>query len=147
MPATAIDLARESIEAFNAGDWDRLRDTLAPDADYDEFGTQRHAHGRDEIVAMTRGWKEAFPDAHGTITAAFGTDEEATVEVTWEGTHTGTLASPMGDVAPTQRHFKVPAAEVIKASGGKVVSEHNYFDVLSLMQQLGVTPESAAAPR
>lgn len=147
MSATAIDLGREGVEAFNAGDWDRFRNTMAPDAEYDEPGTQRHAHGQDEILAITRAWKAAFPDARGTVTSAFGNDEEAAIEITWEGTHTGTLLSPMGEVPPTQRRVRVQAAEVIKASGGKVVSEHHYFDVLGMMQQLGLSPETAGAQR
>lgn len=145
MTATAIDLGRAGVEAFNAGDWDRFAQTMSSEADYDEPGTQRHAHGRDQILAITRAWKEAFPDARGTITDVSGTDEEATIEVTWEGTHSGTLASPMGDLAPTRRHVKVQAAEVIKAADGEVVSEHHYFDVLGMMQQLGVTPEGLGA--
>jgi steroid delta-isomerase-like uncharacterized protein len=147
MGSTATDLGREGVEAFNAGDWDRLRDTLAPDAEYDEPGTQRQAHGQDEIVAINRGWKEAFPDAHGTITSAFGTDEDAALEITWEGTHTGTLASPMGDVPPTHRRVMIKASQLIRAPGGKVQSTHHYFDVLGMMAQLGLMPETAGAQR
>jgi steroid delta-isomerase-like uncharacterized protein len=145
--ATAVDLGREGVEAFNAGDWDRFRDTMAPDAVYQEPATQRRAQGLDEILAINQGWKEAFPDAHGTITSATGSGDEGTIEVTWQGTHTGTLASPMGDIPPTQRQVTVEAVQVIQAADGRVVSEHHYFDALRMMQQLGLLPASAAAQR
>src|SRR3990172_1987646 len=44
-----IRVARENIEAFNAGDWQRVKATLAPDSVYDEVGTQRRLRGADEI--------------------------------------------------------------------------------------------------
>src|SRR2546422_11584147 len=91
-----IDVAREEIEAFNAGDWDRFEATYTADAVYEEPGTQRHVEGRDQVLEINRGWKEAFPDAHGTITDVAAGDDTATVEVTWEGTQSGALATPDG---------------------------------------------------
>jgi flagellar protein FlbD len=38
-------------------------------------------------------WKEAFPDAKGTVTNAAVADDTVTLEVTWEGTQDGPLAA------------------------------------------------------
>ena len=46
-----IRLACENVEAYNAGDWDRLKASLAPDVVYDEPGTQRQLKGADQMIA------------------------------------------------------------------------------------------------
>ena len=55
-----IALARENVEAFNDGDWDRFRATLADDSVYEEPGTQRKVEGPDAITELNAGWKAAF---------------------------------------------------------------------------------------
>src|SRR5438045_1224011 len=52
---SATDVARENVEAFNAGDWDRFRATFADECVYDEPGTQRHLEGQDAITEANRG--------------------------------------------------------------------------------------------
>ena len=50
-----IDLLREQIDAYGAGDIDRLAATVTNDIIYDEFGTGRRVEGRHEwlnIVAL-----------------------------------------------------------------------------------------------
>ena len=140
----AIDLAREGVDAFSAGDWDRLRAPLADDAVYEEPATQRTARGPDEIVALNRGWKEAFPDARGTIVAAYGDGDHAVLEIVWEGTHSGTLSMPMGELSPTGRQVTVRAAQITTVSNGRATSIHHYFDMLGMLAQLGALRQPSA---
>ena len=139
-----VDIACEQIEAFNAGDWDRFRSTLADDSVYDELATQRHLEGQDAILDATRGWKEAFPDAHGTIEKASAGDGTVTLEITWEGTQSGPLHTPGGDIAPSNRHVVIHAAEVFEMEGEKIRAAHHYFDMMGMLQQLGAMPAGAA---
>lgn len=136
---TSVDVARENVEAFNAGDWERFRATLAAGCVYDEPATQRHLEGQEAILEANRGWKEAFPDAHGRVERAIGGDGTVTLEITWEGTHTGPLHTPEGDIAPSSRHVVVKAAEVFEVDGDKIREAHHYFDMMGLLQQIGAT--------
>jgi hypothetical protein len=52
---SSIDVARESIEAFNTNDWERFGSMLSDDSIYDEPGTQRHVQGVEEILDVNRG--------------------------------------------------------------------------------------------
>src|SRR5438045_722782 len=104
---SSTDVAREQIEAFNAADWDRFRATLADGSVYDELATQRHLEGEDAIIDANRGWKEAFPDAHGTVESAVADNGTVTLEITWEGTQTGPLHTPTGDIPPSSKHVVV----------------------------------------
>jgi len=45
-----VKIAREQIDAFNNGDWEKLRALLASDSRYAELGTQRKIAGREQIV-------------------------------------------------------------------------------------------------
>ena len=47
MAQSAEDVARESIECYNAGDFDRLRSLLADDFYEEELATQRRLEGAD----------------------------------------------------------------------------------------------------
>jgi steroid delta-isomerase-like uncharacterized protein len=132
-----IDVAREEVESFNAGDWERFKATYAADAVYDELATQRHVEGSDEILEVNRQWKEAFPDAKGTITSASAGDDTVTLEITWEGTQSGPMAGPQGEIPPSNRRAVVKAAQVLKFSDHQIKENHHYFDLMGMLQQLG----------
>src|SRR5919108_801764 len=101
MVEDSVNVAREHIEAFNAGDWERVKSTLAAGSVYDEVGTQRRIEGADQIINAYKGWKQAMPDAKGNITNALGSGNTATLQITWEGTQTGPLAGPSGTLPPS----------------------------------------------
>ncbi len=132
-----VKLARKQIDAFNAGDWDQLRATLAPDARYDELGTQRKIEGREMIVELFRGWKTAFPDAAGTVTSAVADGDKAALEITWKGTHTGPLESAEGTVPASGKRQETPAACFFTFEGDKIKESRHYFDSLTLLKQIG----------
>ena len=136
---TSTDVARANVEAFNAGDWERLAGTFASECVYDEVGTQRRMEGKEAILEANRGWKEAFPDATGRIERAIADNGTVTLEITWEGTHSGTLHTSASDIAPSTRHFAVRAAQVFEIEGDRIREAHHYFDLMTLLQQLGVT--------
>ncbi len=142
---SATEVARENVEAFNAGDWDRFRATLADGSVYDEPGTQRHIEGTDAVIEANQGWKEAFPDAHGTVERAVGGDGNVTLEITWEGTQTGPLHMPGGDIPPSGRRVTVKAAQVFQIEGDKIRESHHYFDMMGILQQVGAMPAGTAA--
>ena len=136
-----IRVARENIEAFNAGDWQRVKATLAPDSVYDEVGTQRRLRGADEIVQALQGWKQAMPDAKGTITNAIASGNTVTQEITWEGTQTGPLMGPGGSLPASGKRQVTRAAWIATVQGDKIKESRHYFDMMSLLQQIGAAPQ------
>ena len=83
----------EQVAAFNSGDWEQMRAGLASDSRYDELGTERRIDGPEKILELFKGWKQAFPDAVGTVTSAVASGDKAALEVIWKGTHTGPLTT------------------------------------------------------
>jgi steroid delta-isomerase-like uncharacterized protein len=150
MAQGAEDVARESIECYNAGDFDRLRSLLADDFYEEELATQRRLEGADARIEAAQSWKRAFPDEHGTITGAYTTGNTVAIELTWEGTQSGSMATPDGQVLPpSNERITVKAVEVIEIEDGKIKVLRHYFDLMTMLQQIGAMdpPLTAVASR
>ena len=135
-----VKLARKQIDAFNAGDWEQLRATLASDSRYDELGTQRKIDGADKIIELFKGWKQAFPDAVGTVTSAVAGGDKVALEVIWNGTHTGPLVTAEGTIPASGKPQETPAAFFFTFAGDKIKESRHYFDSLTLLKQIGAQP-------
>ena len=140
-----IRLARESIDAFNAGDWDRVRAILAPDSIDDEVATGRRSEGADQIIQNSQGWRTAFPDARGTVTSAAASGNTVTLEITWEGTQDGALEGPAGTIPASGKRVSMRAVQVLTFEGEQIKESHHYFDMMTLLQQIGAVPEPQPA--
>ena len=138
--ADPIEVAKDAVEKFNAGDWRGFQSALTPDTVEDEFATQRHLEGPEAVVAAAEGWKRAFPDAHGTVRNAMASGNTAILEITWEGTQTGDLAGPQGTIPASGRQVSLPAVWVAEVEGDKAKAVRHYFDLLTLLAQIGAVP-------
>ena len=136
-----VKIAREQVDAFNSGDWERMRAGLASDSRYDELGTERKIDGPEKIVELFKGWKQAFPDAVGTVTSAVASGDKAALEVTWKGTHTGPLATAEGTIPASGKRQETPAAFFFTFAGDKIKESRHYFDSLTLLKQIGAQPK------
>jgi steroid delta-isomerase-like uncharacterized protein len=136
-----IKVAREQVDAFNNGDWERLHAVLSADARYHELATQRKVEGPEKIVELFKGWKTAFPDAAGTVTSAVGSGNTAVLEVTWTGTHSGPLETAEGTIPASGKRQETPAANVFTFEGGKIKESRQYFDLMTLLKQIGAQPK------
>jgi steroid delta-isomerase-like uncharacterized protein len=150
MAQSAEDLARESIECYNAGDFDGLRSLLADDFYEEELATQRRLEGADARVEAAQSWKRAFPDEQGTITGAYASGNTVAIELTWEGTQSGPMAMPNGqELPPSNKRMTVKSVEVIEIEDGKIKVLRHYFDLMTMLQQIGAMgpPGTAIASR
>jgi steroid delta-isomerase-like uncharacterized protein len=145
MGTDKIQLAKQGIDAYNEGDWERFKAPLSSDAVYEELATQRKVQGPDQIVEASKGWKEAFPDSKGTITKVTEGADTVVLEITWQGTHTGDLVSSMGTIRPSQKRVNLAAVQVVRFKGDKVAETRHFFDLMTLLAQIGAVPMPATA--
>ena len=138
--AVALREATDLIDAFNEADWDRLQEHLAREVLYTETGTGRRVEGAAAYLQLCQGWKEAFPDATGTVTNAVAADETAVLEIRWDGTHTGPLDTQAGTVPPSGNRIAVDASFWALYTGDTIREIHHHLDVLALLQQIGALP-------
>ena len=136
-----VERAREQVAAFNGGDWQGLRAGLASDSRYEELGTERKVDGPEQIVELFKGWKQAFPDAEGTVTSAVASGDKAALEVTWTGTHTGPLVTAEGTIPASGKRQQTPGAIFFTFAGDQIKESRQYFDSLTLLKQIGAQPK------
>ena len=138
--AGAARVAEELVAAFNAADWPRFRATLADDLVYEEAGTGRRVQGGDEYLQLSRGWKEAFPDAAGVVRTVITDGETVAQEIEWTGTHTGPPTGPAGPIPASGKRVRVAGTLWYTFREGKTRSLRHHLDVLTLLQQIGALP-------
>ena len=133
-----INVAKAQVIAYNEKDWDKVRASVTADLVYDEVATHRKAEGVDQVIDVWQGWATALPDSHGTFENAFVASGKVVLEVTWRGTHTGPMQTPDGEIPATGKSIEMRACQIVEIEGGKAKSVRQYFDMMTLMQQLGL---------
>jgi steroid delta-isomerase-like uncharacterized protein len=134
-----IDAAKASILAYNDKNWDNVKASITPDALYDEVCTQRKLQGQAQVVECWQGWARAFPDSKATLHGAFAMGNTVCIEMSWRGKHTGPLELPTGPIAATNRSIDVRSCQVFEMSDSKARVIRHYFDMSTLLEQLGIT--------
>jgi len=130
----------EILEALSAHDLDRVAAVVDEKFEFEDVGGGETAHGRDEWREFCAKFVTAFPDLSQDVRLLVDGGEYAFAEVVARGTHTGPLATPEGDIPPTGRTIEVPFCVLVRAREGLLSEGREYYDALSLLGQLGLTP-------
>jgi steroid delta-isomerase-like uncharacterized protein len=135
--ANVIESAKAATIAYNEKNWDKARAVLVEKGIYDEKATGRRLQGVNQIIEAWQGWAKAIPDSKATFVAEYAIGDTAILEVIWKGIHTGPLQTPTGTIPASNKRIEIPACQVVKVEGGKVQSFTHYFDMLTLLTQIG----------
>ena len=141
--ATPANIHWEIAAALNKRDFDHVRQLMHPDFTY--TGTDgKEIAGAQASMEVAERFIAAFPDAVMNISRVFTEGDIAIAEGAFIGTHRGDL---MG-IAPTGKRVEIRVCNIMELRDGKVYREHEYFDVLNVMVQLGAEkmPSAAAVP-
>jgi len=134
----ATDLHEKMFDAIRNRDLDGLRRLYHPDCVYQGPDGQE-LKGPDGPVSVAQMYLTAFPDMTIEIRGTNAAGENGSVlEFTAHGTHQGELQG----IPPTGKKATVLVCNVIEVRDGKVYQEREYYDTMSMLQQLGVVPES-----
>jgi len=129
------EIARRFMEeCWNKGDTRAMRDLIAEKCRYHDPAFPGVENIEQHITAI----RNAFPDLTFTTEDMIGERNEVVVHWTVRGTQRG----PFLGVPPTNRACTVSGTSITRVEGGKIVEHWADWNVLTLMQQLGV----AAAP-
>jgi steroid delta-isomerase-like uncharacterized protein len=131
--AAAIHL--EMLDAVNKRDIPRFRDLLHPDYTYTGADGVEH-QGPDAGVAQVETFVAAFPDLRLDLNNHHAAGDASVVEFTARGTHEAELEG----IPATGKSIEIVVCDVIEVRDGKVYREREYFDQMTMMQQLGVMP-------
>jgi steroid delta-isomerase-like uncharacterized protein len=135
--STVIETAKSATIAYNDKNWDNVKAVVAGNAVYDEKATGRRVEGIGKIIEVWQGWAKAIPDSKAAFVSEHASGDTAILEVVWRGVHTGPLPTATGTIPPSNKRIEVPACQVIRIEGGKVKSFTHYFDMVTLLAQIG----------
>lgn len=130
----ALTVQRAMLAAALRGDMQALRETYHPDYAYTASDGVEQP-GADAGVAVAELYTTAFPDvAFEEVRAWAPAPDVAIMEFRVTGTHTG----PLGDIPPTGRRITGLVCNIVETRDGLIVREHEFFDELAVLRQLGV---------
>jgi hypothetical protein len=120
----------EGLDAVS-GYWSATCEFAAPGA---------RGRGPDVIKGWIQVSLDALPDATHTVTSSLEVADMIALELIAEGTHTGPLRLPTGEVPPTGRTLRLPISVFIRLQNGVFTSYRIYFDTADFLGQLGLMP-------
>ncbi len=143
------EITQKIADAISKHDLDAHAKLYASDAvAYDPMYPEP-LRGRDAIRKDTQTFLRAFPDMRfETLTVIEKDERTGSAEIRLSGTHTGPLESPTGDVIPpTKKRVDLKGAAFVRLNErGEIVEERRYYDVGTMLRQLGLVPEQAKEP-
>jgi steroid delta-isomerase-like uncharacterized protein len=131
-----------ATDAWNAHDADGVAACYAEEAVIYDVALPAPVHGRAAIRDSVAGYLTAFSDLHVDVGKPVVFGNRAAQEWKVTGTHDGKL---MG-IAPTGKSAITYGCGTTEFDeDGLVVRAGNYWNAAALLEQLGVTPETAGA--
>ena len=132
---THTDLINRYYDAINNRQFDVYDELFAPDATLEGPGGHTGT-GPDAMRAFDQVWTNASSDFH--ITPLVQVDDKGHVlsENAVQGTHDGLLMLPTGEVPATGRVFGGCYVGTFEVAGGRIVSQHVYYDRMIVVEQL-----------
>jgi predicted ester cyclase len=130
-------------DAWNGRDWDTFVARHKPDVIVHWPGrsdsTRGQAAHRLEGIEMNK----TFPDNHvdnRPYKVFFASGDWTCLVARFSGTMTGPMRGPDGaEIPPTGKRFEVDFCTVARWDDGQIVEENLFYDLLGLMQQIGLS--------
>jgi len=140
MASKNVTTALAVFEAFNARDLDKAVSTCIENIVWEDYGRGVTTKSRAELKDSYKDWADGFSDGKITDTKAIDAGETVVVEYIGRGTNDG----PMGPAPATGKRVSLPFVDIFHFDkDGKVTSGASYYDMFSLLVQMGL----AEAPK
>ncbi|HXU80081.1 MAG TPA: ester cyclase [Polyangia bacterium] len=140
---TAKEFMEKYFAAVDSKNPDRLAEVDAADVEFmTPMGTFKGLEGHKQLTA---GFANAMPNFKHTVTKCIEQGDTYACEGNFTGDHTGPMMMPNGQTVPaTGKHVEFKWGGMATVKNGKVATIHAYFDIMTMMQQLGLVPPAVA---
>jgi len=113
---------------------------LAADAEVIDIPSGATLYGPDGHKRLLLFFAENFPDCRIELTDVFATEDRVALEGTWRWYDTDPLPLASGALPSMRRSGELRCCFVYQIRNGKIVSIHHYYDMMTMMEQLGLVP-------
>jgi steroid delta-isomerase-like uncharacterized protein len=128
-------IARRHLEMENAYRLQETLDTLTPDCVFEDMALGERVQGHAAAAAYYQRWWTGFPDLTWVPQRRAFTEDGVVSELIVRGTHRGDYLG----IAPTGKTIELPVAIFVSFADGRMASERLYYDLATLLRELGVT--------
>ena len=143
-----IRIARKSIDDLNK------HDVNAVDQYWDK-NIRIEAPGMPAVMNIpqgkkyTQGFFDAFPDLHFDLRDVVAQGDKVVITWSAHGTHKGNLVGPdqTTTIPPTNQKATVPGCTILEIKNNMVTSQQIYWDMVTLLTQLGVRVDQSMMSR
>jgi len=125
--------------AWNSHDVNKIVSFFVDDGIYEDVGAGIVSKGKRELTAYFDAMFIDYPDFMIEIKSSFGSDEWMCFEIISSGTHTHSTLTKSTTPA-TGKHFSVHAASIFQFRNGKIGRQSEYYNMMTLLQQVGLIP-------
>ncbi len=129
-------------EVWNKGNFEYLYEIYSPDFKIHVLwynlaaGGPMESQGIEPAAKVIRGWREGFPDITVTIEDQIAEGDLVASRHVSTATHTHEFQG----LQPTGKKATMTGTTLTRVADGKIVEAWTSWDVLGMMQQLGVAP-------
>jgi ketosteroid isomerase-like protein len=134
-----IELINRYYTAINERRFDDYDELFDPEATLEGPGGVSGT-GVDAMRAFDQVWTDASSDFTITPLVQLSVNGKVSSENQVEGTHDGLLRLPSGDLPATGRTFGGRYVGTFEVAGGRIVSQHVYYDRMIVVDQLMSVP-------
>ena len=137
--ANVIEIAKAAIIAYNEKDWSKAKDILAADAVYDEKELTAASRAPARSSRPGRAGPRPSPTSkpHSCASSRAGTPRSSSCcGKAFTRAHYRHQQVPF---RPSNKPIEMPACQVVRVEGDKVKSASHYFDMLTMLTQIGAT--------
>ena len=144
--ATTLAALEAHFEGLNWGCFENTVSVLAPDFTWHCHCDTTPYCGIEGYLAYLHQWRTAFPDGWWELADFNGGADFAVCRSIFRGTQQGLLETSLGFIAPTGHTVDLPMCEVFQMRDGRLAGIDTYYDVATLVRQLGHTPGVGLRP-
>jgi steroid delta-isomerase-like uncharacterized protein len=128
-------LVQELYAAWSLHQLERIDAIFTHDAAYEDIAAGQVYRGTKEIKQLLRAAYAWAPDFKVTMKSLIVADDCAATEWLSEGIQTG----PIGDLPASGNSFRLHGASILTFRDGKIATVTDYYDMATLLTQLGGT--------
>ncbi len=130
---------KDEDASWSSQNVDKILFYYADDCVYEDMAIGKINKGKEEIRSFVINVFTAFPDFKIERKSFFASSDQICIEGVISGTHEGNFP---GFPPATGKSFAVKSAHIVKLHNDKAIRVTDYYDMASLMRQLGLLPAS-----
>jgi steroid delta-isomerase-like uncharacterized protein len=129
-------LVEQEAAGWSSGNLDQLLSVFTDDVTYEDVPLGLVLHGKEELRAFAKGFFNGFPDLKAAIVTTVVSGDRGASEWTFAGTQTG----DMPNMPASNKRMDLRGMSTYEFASGKIKRKIDYWDVGTMMRQLGFAP-------